>query len=305
MPSNNKIGYIINESGIIMENINIINSVAMPSFASKMNIRYHNPDRVTGYGVLQTADEKNRNGRIYMGKDLEREINAPRQQELLEAGQLCGEAGHPIGQDGQSLARQQTIDPKNICVRFLKLWMEGNNVMGCFEGTNNDKGETFDKDLRLGIKPAFSLRALGTVRSTPNGAVVDNLKMITYDYVIYPSHCHAYTLGLIHESAGSSPIVSGFNNRSNMDATKSYIKEFTNKDVIKAISEQNSLKESMIDYVKNNSLNFELLKECFDMTKYDTVDIINPRQLALTEAGNATIVMDIDDYIAKELQNYF
>ena len=38
------------------------------------------------------------------------------------------------------------------------------------------------------------------------------------------------------------------------------------------------------------------------MAKYDTVDIINPRQVALTEAGNATIVMNIEDYIAENFR---
>ena len=36
----------------------------------------------------------------------------------------------------------------------------------------------------------------------------------------------------------------------------------------------------------------------------NTVDIINPHKLALTEAGKNTIVMSIEDYIANEIQNY-
>lgn len=283
-----KIGYILNESSVCMESVDIRED--------------RNSNRVTGIGALQTGNEKNRNGRIYRTEDLVREINAPRQKELLAAKQLCGEAGHPIGADASSLVRQQTIDPTKICVRYLKLWMEGDNVMATFQGTNNALGEAFDKDLRQGVLPAFSLRALGTISSTPQGAVVENLKMITYDYVIYPSHPHAYTRGVLNESASSIAIPrSNFAMSNAMDGSKSFIKEFSNQDVINAIS---TMRESAISYVKDKSSNFKMLQECYDMTKYDTVDIINPHKLALTEAGKNTIVMSIEDYIANEIQNY-
>ena len=283
-----KIGYILNESSVCMESVYIRED--------------SNSNRVTGIGTLQTGNEKNRNGRIYRTEDLVREINAPRQKELLAAKQLCGEAGHPIGADASSLVRQQTIDPTKICVRYLKLWMEGDNVMATFQGTNNALGEAFDKDLRQGVLPAFSLRALGTISSTPQGAVVENLKMITYDYVIYPSHPHAYTRGVLNESASSIAIPkSNFAMSNAMDGSKSFIKEFSNQDVINAIS---TMRESAISYVKDKSSNFKMLQECYDMTKYDTVDIINPHKLALTEAGKSTIVMSIEDYIANEIQNY-
>ena len=180
--------------------------------------------------------------------------------------------------------------------------MEGDNVMATFQGTNNALGEAFDKDLRQGVLPAFSLRALGTISSTPQGAVVENLKMITYDYVIYPSHPHAYTRGVLNESASSIAIPkSNFAMSNAMDGSKSFIKEFSNQDVINAIS---TMRESAISYVKDKSSNFKMLQECYDMTKYDTVDIINPHKLALTEAGKNTIVMSIEDYIANEIQNY-
>ena len=283
-----KIGYILNESSVCMESVDIRED--------------RNSNRVTGIGVLQTLNEKNRNVRIYRTEDLVKEINAPRQKELLAAKQLCGEAGHPIGADASSLVRQQTIDPTKICVRYLKLWMEGDNVMATFQGTNNALGEAFDKDLRQGVLPAFSLRALGTISSTPQGAVVENLKMITYDYVIYPSHPHAYTRGVLNESASSIAIPkSNFAMSNAMDGSKSFIKEFSNQDVVNAIS---TIKESAISYVKDKSSNFKMLQECYDMTKYDTVDIINPHKLALTEAGKNTIVMSIEDYIANEIQNY-
>ena len=279
--SNNKIGYIINESGYQMDSIDVREYKG-------------SPDRVTGYGVLQTGNVKNRNGRIYRTEDLYREIHAPRQQELLRAKSFCGHDGHPLSSD---LIVQQTIDPKLCSVRFLTLDMDGDNVISKFQGTNNALGEAFDKDLRQGVLPAFSLRALGTVKATPEGAVVENLKMITYDRVYYPSHPTAYTHGLLNESSSLLRL------DNNLDATKSFIKEFTNSDVVNAINTQHA-NESAFDYIKDKSFNYHLLKEAFDMTKIDMVDLISPNKIALTESGNATIIMNIEDYIAKEIQNY-
>ena len=297
----NKIGYIINESGILMEDFDIVTPTASGATPFKDDIKFHSKDRVIGYGILQAADERNRNGRIYRRSDLEREVNAPRQRELMDSGTFLGHAGHPLSSE---LIVQQTIDPKLCCVRFHKLWMEGDKVMAYFEGTNNELGKTFDSDLRIGVKPAFSLRALGTIKATPQGAMVENLKMITYDSVIYPSHRGAYTQGVISESAIENAPVSGFALNESNDATKSFITSFSNADVVKAIKQMGATNESAIDYIKDKSHNFKMLKEYFDLSKYDTIDIINPRQVALTEAGNATIVMNIEDYIAKELQGY-
>ena len=285
--NNNKIGYFINESTVKMNEVDLVES----------------GNRVTAKGRLQSGNERNRNGRFYRTEDLAREIAAPRQQELLSSGNMLGEAGHPLSKE---LIRQQTIDPKLTCVRYLKFWMEGNDVMGTFQGTNNELGDTFDKDLRAGVKPAFSLRALGTLRASREGTVVENLKIITYDYVIYPSHPGAYTEGIVSESSGLINVPESSFDLSkypNMDATKSYINSFTNEDVVKAMETQ-AHNESAIEYIKDKSFNYHMLKECFDMTKIDSVDIISPTKLALTEAGSGTIVMNIEDYIAKELQNY-
>lgn len=285
-----QIGYFINESSVTVNELDLIDK----------------GDRVIAKGILQTGNRKNRNGRFYKTQDLAREIVAPRQMELIESGNMLGEAGHPLSKE---LIRQQTIDPTKTCVRYLKFWMEGDSVMAHFQGTNNALGETFDKDLRIGVKPAFSLRALGTVRASREGAVVENLKLITYDYVIFPSHPEAYTTGIVSESSIITPqeniIESNFNIQEfpNMDATKSYIGSFTNEDVVNIIKAQNE-SAGIEEIIRDKSQNFNLLKECFDMTNIDTVDLISPNKVVITEAGMGTFVISLEDYVAREIQNY-
>lgn len=285
---NRKIGWIINESPIEPLQAKIIKS---------------DTRRVIAVGTLQAGNKENRNGRMYDTLDLIREIHAPRQNELLSTGNMFGEAGHPMSKD---LVRQQTIDPVNKCVQFLEFWNEGDLIKAKFKGTNNALGETFDLDLRDGIKPAFSLRALGSVERTPNGNLVKNLKMITYDYVIYPSHPEAYTDGLVTESCRIDNKRSNFIKngilKESMDATKSMVTTFTDIEVMNRLSRIQ--KESMTSYVKDQSKNFRLINEFFDLAYATSIDIVSPTKLAITEAGNGTIIMNIEDYISKELQDY-
>lgn len=285
---NKRFGYIFNESAVSVSEVEIV----------------ENGKRVVAKGVLQTGNSQNRNGRRYQTQDLAREISAPRQKELLQTGNMLGEAGHPMTQD---LMRQQTIDPKFTCVRYLDFWMEGDNVMGKFKGTNNELGNAFDMDLREGVLPAFSYRALGTVEETAAGSVVTNLKMITYDYVIYPSHPTAYTSGLVSESTVESS--SAYNSNitklvpvERIDASRSFISTFTNEQVVDQIKRMNEC--GAIDYIKDKSNNFNLLRECFDITRASNIDIVAADKIAITESSVGTIVMDIDDYIMKEILQY-
>lgn len=285
-----RIGTIINESAASVSEMRIVEG----------------GNRVTAEGVLQTGDVTNRNGRAYRTKDLASEIIAPRQKELFRTGNMFGEAGHPITQD---LVRQQTIDPKCVCVRYLKFWMNGADVMGYFKGSNNKLGEAFDLDLRDGILPAFSLRALGAIEETAQGSVVTNLKMITYDYVIYPSHPTAYTKGIISESAVadafSSSRVAKLVEASRLRGDRSFVSQFTNESVLEKMREIELQKESgAIDFICDTSHNFNLLKEAFDITKSSNIDLTVDGRLSITEAGVGTIVMNVEDYIQKEIMQY-
>lgn len=289
MPINRSFAYIFNESTTPVSEFEVVEK----------------GKRVTAKGIVQTGNQQNRNGRKYRTEDLIKEINAPRQKELLKTGNMLGEAGHPMTQD---LLRQQTIDPKNTCVRYLKFWNEGDDIWALFKGTNNGLGEAFDQDLREGVLPAFSYRALGTVQETPQGSVVQNLKMITYDYVIYPSHPTAYTAGLVNESAimtdmiNQSHVAKLIKDKQCMDGSKSYITTFTNEQVIDKIRKMNS--ESAIDYITDYSKNFNLLKEAFDITKSSNIELRADGKIAITESNVGLVVMDVDDYIMKELLEY-
>lgn len=266
--------------------------------------------RIVAEGVLQTAEETNRNGRNYEKKELFPQITCARTKELIYAGYMRAESGHPMD---INIARQQTIDPTNVCANFRKMWTSGNDVMAWFIGTNNALGDAFDQDLRDGYKPAWSLRALGTLEETSRGAFVKNLKLITYDHVIYPSHPGAYTKRIVSEACG----INLDNMTGNVPShTIKYLKE--NNKLVKSNNglylPKNILAESgdfvheitngdVIEYVKQESSNFKLVKECFDLL-YDDIKLVNEgKSIQLRDKSNNTFIINVEQYIRTEIMN--
>lgn len=239
--------------------------------------------RVIGEGILQTAEEENRNGRCYLRSDLEREIKAPRQIELLSTGNMLAENGHPMD---TAMVRQQTIMPGNTVARFLKIWMDGNNVMGQFKGTNNSLGEEFDQDLREGVKPSWSLRALGSLETINGRNVVQNLRVITWDRVIYPSHPHAYTTRLVTESTTSL-------------AEASSINKMNKNGLLIPITN-----DSVLSYIKNESATIKSLLSQIDFM-YESTSLINRgSQVRLVAKNGDIFVVNLEAHISNEIQNY-
>lgn len=252
---------------------------------SESKIISENGNRVIAEGIVQTADEVNRNGRIYRKEDLIREINSPRTVELLQAGYMRGESGHPTD---QNLARQQTIAPSNVCVKFLKFWIDGANIMAQFKGTNNELGRFFDADLREGDKPAFSLRGLGVLKSTPRGNQVDNLRMICYDHVIFPSHERAYTTKLVSESANLGG--NSVNESELHSSAKPLLVPITN--------------QSVINYIKSESANIKSMLNCFDIF-YESIKLVNNgHDVQLMDKDGNLFVVNLESYISNEIMDY-
>jgi hypothetical protein len=268
------IGYIINEGFEGVKETKIVTENA-EAFNGK----------TVAEGILQTANEKNRNGRWYDSSELFPQLECPRTIELLNAGYMRAELGHPMSKGGGAadLARQSTIDDKLTCSRFLKFWVVGDQVWGRFVGTNNEYGRAFDLDLKEGCMPAWSLRALGTVEQTRRGAEVKNLKLITYDQVIYPSHPGAYTQRIVSESAGLID--------ESVDTTKAVLFPIENQDII--------------SYIQHESANIKFINEYFDFAYSDIKVSNNGTKVILTESATGnTIVVPMEKHIHNEFMTY-
>ena len=251
--------------------------------------------RVIAEGTLQDLDVQNRNKRYYAKADIEKELKGPRWQELLRTKTALSELSHPLS---DSLIRQQTIDAKFACARFLKTWIDGNRVKAQFKGTNNDYGETFDLDLREGVKPAFSLRALGNIENENGKAYVKNVKIITFDEVCYPSHAAAYTEKIISENAIEYEKETG---------KKMYATEAAN-----LINEMNDCgrvihiggKEALdtLNRLQRESASIGAILETFEGIA-DEVKVVD-NKIRLRTAFGETMYLPLDKYVSNLITNY-
>ena len=270
---NSSIGYIICESDISPKVTNISNA--------KIN------GKLVAEGILQTADERNRNGRYYAEEELFPQLTAPRTLELLRAGYLRAEMGHPLSKD---LQRQSMIDDTKTCARFLKLWTVGKDIWATFTATNNVNGEAFNADLAEGCLPAWSLRALGTIDKTRRGMEVRNLRLITWDQVIYPSHPGAYTQRIISESTV-------MNESTSIDISEK--NDIVGEAMIIPITDNN-----IISFIQSESSNLKFVRECFDFA-YDSISVNeNGTKVLLTTKAGETIAINMESYVHNELMHY-
>lgn len=234
---------------------------------------------------LQDVDKKNRNERIYPKSELFPKLKADRLVELLEADSLFGEAGHPMS---QNIARQQTIDPTNLSHKIHKLWTKDNQVMAQVSAADTARGDDFNRLLLSGTKPAFSLRALGTVMKTSRGAEVRGLKIITWDWVIFPSHPCAYMTKFINESA-----VEDLSSPDN----KLFITE-SDRGLIIPIDNK-----SVLDFIKHESGNIKSVVESLEYVYTGITINENANSVTLHGEGDK-ITVNLESFIKDEIMNY-
>lgn len=279
MNNNDKqIGWIINEEA------------SDPELSKPKNIKKVG-DHVEATCILQEAEETNRNGRFYAAEDLFPAVlpeYCKRTKELLEAGTLRAESGHP---DSKELARQQKIEKKNCSAIFLSLWRDNNFLCAKYRGTNNELGKELEQDLLDGYLQSWSMRALGKVVNTQGRATVKNIKYITHDEVIYPSHPRAYTKDIKQSISESSSIEDiKFNDITYIKNDKGIIIPLANSEVI--------------NFIKESSNNLKTLKESFDVF-YDKITLIeNGRYVQLTDTTGNIFIIECEQFIRNEIMDY-
>jgi hypothetical protein len=146
-------------------------------------------------------DQPNRNKRIYPSNVLASAIASDRVQELLRLRSLFGEANHPFSAD---MSRQMVIDQTRISHLITDLRPPKNGIV---TGTIETAATQCGRDMRGLIVEnkstlAFSMRGMGGVRRIPGKDIVEvtaPLALITYDWVVFPSHKSAVMASTMHE----------------------------------------------------------------------------------------------------------
>lgn len=275
---NENIGYIINET-------------APSESGIRAKVIGEKFGRLIVEAVLQDLNKKNRNGRYYTDNELVPQITCKRTQELIKSGNMKGENGHPSSKD---LVRQQTIDPNNVVCKFLKIWKDGDLIKAHVTATPDGKGDDFEKALRCEELPSFSMRSLGTIKNTARGAEVQNIKLITWDRVIYPSHECAYTC----ESAGMVQNENGIYLPEQPEGSILYVDE-NYKGMVASFNTP-----QVVDYVKSQSKNIKTVKESMEMffNEFEVID--EGRKVKMVSNTGSMVVVNLETYIRNEIMDY-
>lgn len=130
-------------------------------------------------GVLQRAEAKNQNGRVYPKEVLLREAEKYSQSYIRERRAL-GELDHP---------QEAVVNLKNVSHNIIEMHWEGDNLIGTAEILTTPSGNILRELFRNGIRLGISSRALGTLNQVSEGVAVvgDDLELIAFDFVSNPS----------------------------------------------------------------------------------------------------------------------
>ena len=130
-------------------------------------------------GIIQRAEAKNQNGRIYPREILEREINKYIEGPVKEKRAL-GELDHP---------ESSVINLQNVSHNVTKIRMTGDDVYGEVEILPTPAGNILKALFASGITVGISSRGMGSVQEGANGIVTvqEDFELLCFDFVSTPS----------------------------------------------------------------------------------------------------------------------
>jgi hypothetical protein len=130
-------------------------------------------------GVVQRAEAKNQNGRIYRLETLEREVEKYIAGPIAE-NRALGELDHPDS---------SIINLKNVCHNIKHLWWDGNDLMGDIEVLPTPSGNILKELFLNNITVGISSRGMGSVKPLGEGTVEvqDDFELLCWDFVSTPS----------------------------------------------------------------------------------------------------------------------
>ena len=142
-----------------------------------------NNGRLVVKGVLQRAEAKNQNGRVYPKETLMREAKKYQQVQIAERRAL-GELDHPDS---------SVVNLNNVSHNVLEMHFKGNDLVGTVEVLGTPAGNILKELFKSGIKLGISSRGLGSVKELDENDEKDTVQvqpdfeLIAFDFVSNPS----------------------------------------------------------------------------------------------------------------------
>jgi hypothetical protein len=151
-----------------------------------------NDGKLVVKGVLQRADAKNQNGRVYP-KDLLMREAKKYTENFIQQKRALGELDHPDS---------SVVNLQNASHNVMEMHFNGNDLVGTVEVLGTPSGNILKELFKSGIKLGISSRGLGSVETIgESGAqeVQPDFELIAFDFVSNPS-THGAFLSPMNES---------------------------------------------------------------------------------------------------------
>ncbi len=163
-----------------------------------------NNGRLIVKGVLQRANEKNQNGRIYPKETLVREAKKYAKEQIKERRAL-GELDHP---------ESSVVNLNNVSHNILEMHWKNDDLGGTIEVLGTPAGNILKELFKAGIKLGISSRGLGSVKEEDNmgGDTVEvqpDFELIAFDFVSNPSTYGAFMKPMNEEVSNKKSRVCG------------------------------------------------------------------------------------------------
>ena len=135
-------------------------------------------------GVLQRADAKNQNGRVYPKDILTREAKNYNDG-FIKQKRALGELDHPDS---------SVVNLQNVSHNITEMHFEGDSLLGTVEILTTPSGNILRELFKNGIKLGISSRGMGSVEAiqeddgkAPTMKVGNDFELIAFDFVSNPS----------------------------------------------------------------------------------------------------------------------
>lgn len=244
--------------------------------------------------VLHSFGVINRNSRQYLGDNVMDSINkSPKIQACLADNAWYGEQNHPMQltvNDKLTPERLQDIFMPNRSHKIMRPKRVGNLLQAHIEtASGTEAGRGFACEIIQGLKPAFSCRAIAFMQNHNGKPTVFIRKLITYDWVLYPSHKEAHAI--------TTP-------QGNVKKVNSLIAESTNENTITQQDVMIPLHE-ILGYVSEKDVPTNMIMESFNLGPESLVGFDKQRKHVMMRDRTNMLYINISPETKEEVDDFF
>lgn len=243
--------------------------------------------------TLHSFEVMNRNNRQYLAENVWKCITESEKiQSWLADNAWFGEMNHPTQYyKNQELTPERLQDPamENRSHKIMRPKIVGNLLQAHIEtASGTDVGVGFAKEIIQGLKPAFSCRAVAVLQMMNGKPTVIIRRLITYDWVLYPSHKEAH---IISEPRLVNKMVNVYNE--SVNDVNDYVPDFmmSLKDILKTVG--------------NEDPNTSTIMESFNLSFDDLIGFDESHNHAIIKDGDNKIYANISPKTKHRVDDFF